>query len=263
MVDTQVRNRTITLTSDWKQHDFYSGMLKGRLVSACPNINIVDLSHDIPSFNIHHAAFVVRHSYQFFPEGTIHLVMVNSESGLNSRILLTEQNGQFFVVPDNGILGLMFSSPPENVYQVEYETKGSFGSLDCIVPSIQKLYEGLALSEVGNIAEDPDLKIALRAPIDDSIINGSIIYIDSYNNVVTNISEKLFERVGNGRRFEIYVQSNYNKISFISKTYTEVDLGELLGIFNSANLLEIAIRNGYAAELLNLSIGGSVRVKFI
>ena len=263
MIDTQARNRTITVTSDWKQHDFYSGMLKGRLVSACPNINIIDLSHDIPSFNIHHAAFVVRHSYQFFPEGTIHLVMVNSELGLNSRILLTEQNNHFFVVPDNGILGLMFSSPPEKVYQVEYETQGSFGSLDCIVPTVQKLYEEKPLSEIGPVAENPDLKIALRAPIDESIINGSIIYIDSYNNVITNISEKLFERVGNGRRFEIFVQSNYNKITSISKTYTEVDLGELLGIFNSANLLEIAIRNGYAAELLNLSIGGSVRVKFL
>lgn len=263
MVDTQARNRTITITSDWKQHDFYSGMLKGRLISACPNINIIDLSHDIPSFNIHHAAFVVRHSFSYFPSGTIHLVMVNSESNLNSKILVTEQNGHFFVVPDNGVLGLMFSSPPEKVYEIEYESKGSFGSLDCIVPAIQKLYEGKLVSEVGAIAENPDLKIALRAPIDESIINGSIIYFDSYNNAITNISEKLFERVGNGRRFEIYVQSNYNKISFISKTYTEVDLGELLGIFNSANLLEIAIRNGYAAELLNLSIGGSVRVKFL
>jgi hypothetical protein len=94
------------------------------------------------------------------------------------------------------------------------------------------------------------------------VIIGSIIYIDSYNNAITNISKKLFDRVGNGRKFEIYVQSNYNKVNFISKGYNEVDLGELLALFNSANLLEFAIRNGYAAELLSLNVGGSVRVKF-
>lgn len=262
MSDTNNRYPTITITSDWRQHDFYSGMLKGRLVSACPGINIIDISHDIPSFNTHHAAFVLRHSYLCFPIGTIHLVMVNSESGLKSRILLTEQNEHLFIVPDNGILGLLFSTPPEKVYCVDFEPNGSYASLDYIIPIVQKIFNGTPINSIGELANDVDLKIALRATIDDSVINGSIIYIDSYHNAITNISQKLFDRVGNGRKFDIYVQSNFNRVSFISKSYNEVEMGELLALFNSANLLEVAIRNGYAAELLNLSVGGGVRVKF-
>jgi hypothetical protein len=252
----------VTLTSDWKQHDFYIGMLKGRIVSKCPDLKIIDLSHDIPNYNIHHAAFVLRHSYSYFPPGTIHLVMVNSESNMISRLLCIEQNEHLFVVPDNGIIGLLFSTPPEKAYGVEFNPRGSFASLDCFVSVVSKLFNRDPLDAIGEVVTDFNVKIALRATIDESIINGSIIYIDSYQNAITNISKNLFERIGQGRNYNIFVQSNHNKINKLSTSYNQVEPGELLGIFNSANLLEIAIRNGFAAELLNLSVGGSVRINF-
>jgi hypothetical protein len=256
-------NITVTLTTDWKQHDFYIGMIKGRLTSSCPNIRIIDLSHDIPSFNIHHAAFVVRHSFSFFPSGTIHLILVNSESNLISRLLVVEYNSHIFVLPDNGIIGLLFSSTPERAYEVKFNSQGSFASLDCFSNIVKKLSSGNPIETIGEAVTDFNIKISLRATIDESIINGSIIYIDSYNNAITNISKSLFERVGKGRDYNIFIQSNYNKISKLSTTYNEVEPGELLGLFNSANLLEIAIRNGYAAELLSLNVGGSIRVNFL
>ncbi len=252
----------ITLTTDWSQHDYYCGMLKGKLLSACPNLRIVDLSHDIPSFNIHHASFVLKHSFVNFPKGTTHLVLVNSDSGSSSRLLLFSYEGHTFIIPDNGILGLLFSSAPEEVYQVSFDPTGSFASLSCYVDVVEKLYNVTALSEIGQKIEDYDQKIALRATIDDSIITGSIIYIDSYQNAITNISKSLFERIGQNRNFNIFVQSNHNKISKLSTGYNQVEPGELLGLFNSANLLEVAIRNGYAAELLSLRVGGSVRINF-
>jgi len=189
-------------------------------------------------------------------------VLVNSESGENNRLLICHYMNHYFVVPDNGILGLMFSVPPDVVYQLPITATGGFASLEAFTAATQEICNGKALSDFCTIATDFEPMIALRATIDDSVINGSIIYIDSYQNAITNISQTLFERIGLGRNYTIFVQSNHYKISKLSKSYNEVDNGELLGIFNSANLLEIAIRNGYAAELLSLRIGGSVRINF-
>jgi S-adenosyl-L-methionine hydrolase (adenosine-forming) len=257
-----VNTPLVTLTTDWGKQDYYNGMLKGRLMTACSGLRVVDLSHDVPSFNINNAAFIVRHSFRFFPENSIHLVLVNSESGDNDRLLVCNYMSHYFVVPDNGILGLMFSVPPDVVYQLPITSTGSFASLEAFVRATQEICNGSSLPDFCSIVDDFEPMIALRATIDDSVINGSIIYIDSYQNAITNISQTLFERIGLGRSYTIYVQSNHYKISKLSKSYKEVDPGDLLGIFNSANLLEIAIRNGYAAELLSLKVGGGVRVNF-
>jgi hypothetical protein len=188
---------------------------------------------------------------------------VNSESNLISRLLVVEYNSHIFVLPDNGIIGLLFSSTPERAYEVKFNSQGSFASLDSFSDIVKKLSSGNPIETIGEAVTDFNIKISLRATIDESIINGSIIYIDSFNNAITNISKNLFERVGKGRDYNIFIQSNYNKINKLCATYNEVEPGELLGLFNSANLLEIAIRNGYAAELLSLNVGGSIRVNFL
>jgi S-adenosyl-L-methionine hydrolase (adenosine-forming) len=252
----------ITLTTDWGQHDYYIGMLKGKILSQISNLSIVDLTHDIPSFNIHNAAFIVKNSFEHFPKGSIHLVLVNSEACIIPRLLVIRYLEHFFVVPDNGIIGFLFNQIPEEVYGIDFQPEGGFASLNAYVKAIELLYKNQITNNGTLKVSDFDKKIALRATIDDSIITGSIIYIDSFKNAITNISKSLFERVGKGRNYNIYVQSNHNKISKLSTSYNQVESGELLGIFNSANLLEIAIRNGYAAELLSLRIGGTVRINF-
>lgn len=252
----------ITLTTDWGQHDYYTAMLKGGVLSAFPEASIVDLSHDIPSFSLHSAAFIVKQGFQYFPKGSIHLILVNSDASLSSRILVTHFQDHYFVMPDNGILGLIFSTIPDDVFAIPYVADGSFASLAAYIKAIETICSSEDSILTSQKITDFDQKIALRATIDESVITGSIIYIDSYRNAITNISRNLFERVGQNRDYNIYVQSNHNKISKLSTTYNQVDPGELLGIFNSANLLEIAIRNGYAAELLSLRIGGSVRINF-
>jgi S-adenosylmethionine hydrolase len=98
--------------------------------------------------------------------------------------------------------------------------------------------------------------------IDESVINGSIVYIDSYRNAITNIPKELFEKIGKNRPFDVFIQSNHYKINKINKTYSETSAGELLALFNSLNLLEIAISSGNAADLLNLNINSIIRIKF-
>ena len=255
-------NKILTLTTDWNQHDYYNGVLRGKLVSICPELTIVEITNQIPVFNLNHAAFVLRYSYMHFPKGTIHLVMVNSENSHSQQMLAFSHNDHHFVVADNGIIGLIFKEPPQTVYAFPFESQGSFASLDASIKAIDCFCNDIDLPDVANIESNFDQLIPLRATNENNAITGSVIYIDSYLNAITNVSKELFEKVGQGRKFEIFVQSQHNRIENLSKTYNEVDAGELVALFNSAGLLEIAINNGHAAQLLNLNNGSSVRIKF-
>ena len=138
----------------------------------------------------------------------------------------------------------------------------SFISMSIFAEVACALSSGSSLEEIGQPVETYIKQTPLRATIEDNIITGSVIHIDSYHNAITNISLDLFERIGNGRPFEIYVQSKHYKISRINKRYNETLPGDLLAIFNAANLLEIAIRNGNAAGLLKLNTSSTIRVEF-
>ncbi len=116
---------------------------------------------------------------------------------------------------------------------------------------------------MGKPVKEFQKRIPIRAAIDKSVITGTVIYIDSFRNAITNITSDLFDRVGGDRPFEIYVQSNHYKISRINNYYHETSAGEILALFNSVGLLEIAINKGNAADLLNLSTNSTIRVKFL
>ncbi|HCT31152.1 MAG TPA: hypothetical protein DIW31_10580 [Bacteroidales bacterium] len=257
-----ITSQILTLTTDWNQHDFYIGVLKGKLVTVCPELKVVEITNQVPIFNINHAGFVLRHSYHHFPKGTIHLVMVNSDNSQSQRMISFNYNDHFFILPDNGLIGLMFKEPPKSVFGLPFKSAGSFASLDSSIEAIECIYKGSSLDAIAETVTNFDQRIPLRATIENNAITGNIIYIDSYFNAITNVSQNLFDRICQGRRFEIFVQSQHNKVERISKNYNEVDSGELVALFNSAGLLEIAINNGYAAQLLNLTNGSSIRIKF-
>jgi S-adenosylmethionine hydrolase len=255
----------ITLTSDWKENDFYVASLKGKLLSACPQVQIVDINHRIKPFNISHAAFVLRNSYQQFPENTIHIIAVNAEPDRGGELLAARKDKHFFLCADNGILGLLGGSEPEELITLtdHYEKEpNTFVALSVFARAACELSRGMALSKLGAPAKDFDRQTPLRATIEDQTITGSVIHIDSYQNAITNISRDLFERVGKGRAFEIFVQSKHYMLDRINTHYNETDPGDLLAIFNSLDLLEIAIRNGNAAGLLKLNTNSTIRVEF-
>jgi len=255
----------ITLTSDWNENDYYVASLKGKLLSACPEAQIIDINHRIKSFNSSHAAFVVRNSYSHFPENTIHIIAVNTEPALGRELLAARKDNHYFLCADNGILGLLGGNEPEEVVTLTdhyNEEADSFIALSVFAKVACKLAEGTPLSKLGSPAEDFDRQTPLRATIEDNTITGSVIHIDSYQNAITNISQELFMRVGSGKDFEIYVQNKHYMIDRINKQYNETEPGELLAIFNSSGLLEIAIRSGNAAGLLKLNTNSTVRVDF-
>jgi len=254
----------ITLTTDWGQNDFYLGSVKGKLLTICPDVHLINLSNQVPAFNTAQAAFVVKNSYRQFPKGSVHIIGVNSNAGTHDRFLAIHMDDQYFITYDNGIYGLLFRDEPAEA--VEIKTKKninlSFPELDIFIDAACMLIKKQKLSMLGPVVSNFAKTIPLRATIDDSSISGSIIYIDSYQNAITNITRELFNRVGKGRKFEIMVQSNRYRITRLNESYVETTTGEILALFNSLNLLEIAINLGNAAELLGLVINSSVGVSF-
>ncbi len=255
----------ITLTSDWNENDYYVASLKGKLLSTCPEAQIIDLNHRIKPFHIAQAAFVVRNSYPHFPDNTVHIIAVNSEPEPDGLLLGARKENQYFLCADNGLLGLLGGSEPEVVVKLRgkhMDQPGSFVSLTIFSDIACALAAGTPLSELGEPTKTYDRQTPLRATIEENTITGSIIHIDSYQNAISNISRELFDRVGKGKPFIIYVQSKHYKISRINHRYNETGPGDLLAIFNSAGLLEIAIRNGNAAGLLKLTTDSTLRVEF-
>ena len=255
----------ITLTTDWNKDDYYLAAVKGQIISLSPDTKIVDISHQIPSFNVRQAAFLIKNSYAHFPEGTVHIIGVNSTSASKPRFLLVSVDKQHFLTYDTGIFGLLFKEEPEEVIEIQLEDidQVTFPELTVFARTACKIVQGKKLSDLGKTTTQFTKTIPLRAAIDDSTITGSVIYIDSYRNAITNVTRELFSRIGQGRKFEILIQSDHYKVSKINTNYGETTMGELLALFNSIDLLEIAINRGNAADLLGLSTNSTIRIKFL
>ncbi len=255
----------ITLTSDWNKNDYYTGAVKGKILSSCQDTEIVTLSNKVKTFNIAEAAFIIRNSYHHFPKGTIHIVAVSTQTNADCNLLAAKIDDHYFIAADNGIFGLLGDVEPKETILLGNKSASetsSFPTLDLFVPAACKIINGKSLSSIGEKIEKYKTQIPLRATLENNTITGTVIYIDSYGNIITNITRELFNRIGKNRTFEIYVQSKHYKITTINKNYPESSPGDLLAIFNSIDLLEIAIRSGNAAGLLNLNTDSTIRVEF-
>jgi S-adenosylmethionine hydrolase len=254
----------VTLTTDWNTNDYYVGAIKGKILSQSSQAQVVDISHQVTAFNITQAAFILRNCFYNFPKGSVHIIGVNTEGGKDMPFLLVEYKKHYFIGTDNGIFGLLFSEEPDRIIELKSPAElKSFTSFSIFAAAASRLANGEKPDALGKLVKKYQERIPLRAAIDKSGITGSVIYIDSFRNAITNITRDLFDRIGEGRAFEIYPQNNYYTITRLNNYYHETAPGEILAIFNSVGLLEIAINKGNAADLLNLSTSSSsIRVKF-
>ncbi|MEX0986319.1 MAG: SAM-dependent chlorinase/fluorinase [Bacteroidales bacterium] len=255
----------VTLTSDWNNDDFYTGAIKGAILSSCDLVEIITLSNRVKAFGTAEAAFIVRNSMHHFPPDTIHIIAVGSEPEPNARMLAARIDNQYFLCADNGILGLLGDSVSSEVVKLTPLKDGiheSFPELNFFTSAACRLINGEKFSDLGVSVIDYKKQVPLRATLENNTITGTVIYIDSFGNAITNISRELFDRIGKGRNFTIFVQSKHYKINRLNKYYAETSAGDLLSLFNSINLLEIAIRNGSAKDLLNLNTDSTIRVEF-
>ena len=248
----------ITLTTSWKQDDYYNGIIKGKLSSLSPGTAIIDNAGNIPAFDIAKAAFIIRNTFENYPEGSVHLIFVHSEAGKNMDYLIVRAKNHFFIGTDNGIFNLILNSEPDEVVKISEQS--TLNALDIFPKTAAALIAGKTPSELGS----PVLKIKdilpLRAVIDKDTIIGSIIFIDSYGNAISNITREVFLRVFGNREFKVMLQSNRSYADHISEKYSDVDVGDILARFNQLDLLEIAINGANISELLSIEVGSALMI---
>ena len=254
----------ITLTSDWGLKDHYIGAVKGAIMRQLPGAVIVDVTHSIAPFDLNQAAFIVRNFYRDFPEGTIHIIGVNTEAGIESPHTLVFHKGHYFIGADNGIFSLIFDELPETIVELDviqdsdyftFPTRDVFAKVACHIAA------GRPIAELGNPKKKIIQKMAFQPVIQGDLIKGKVIYVDNYENVFTNISESLFRSAVKNRKFAITFRSPSYRITSISKSYQDVSEGEMLAIFSTNGHLEIAINKGKASSLLGLKMDQSVTVE--
>jgi hypothetical protein len=251
----------ITLTTDLGTRDHYAGVIKGKILSAVSNAQIIDITHNIEPFNIFHASFVLRNAYPFFPAETIHLVGVDTQ-GKNPAVLLIEHDGQRFIGTDNGIFSLLWEEKlPDKIYRLKKETTSAFLMSDLVIDALAFWMKHDDLSEIADRVTSIERSTQWYPVLQKDNIRGTIIYFDRFENAICNIRKDEFDRMRQGRNFLIYFRK-YNDINIIHTNYHEVEEGEKLCLFNASGYLEIAINKGNAKGLLNLNLGDTVQIVF-
>ena len=273
----------ITLTTDFGLKDHFVGALKGAVYKELAEARIVDISHNISPFNIHECAYILKNSYKSFPEGSIHIVGVDSEVTPENQHIVVLVDGHYFITANNGVIGLIISEiKPEKVIEISLPNtiNGSFPVMDVFVKVACHIVRGGTLEVVGKSFDGlKDLRdFSPRITDDGKKIVGSVLYIDIYGNVVTNIQKSLFEAYRKGRSFEVHARTSL--ITKILDNYSDIvnyDLdkskrkgaGDLLALFNSSGYIELAIYKsnlktvGGASTLLGLDYRDTVTINFI
>jgi S-adenosylmethionine hydrolase len=253
----------ITLTTDFGLKDHYAASLKGALMRQMPSVTQVDISHQIPPFDFGQAAYVLGHAFDEFPSGTVHLVAVGSGgSGPYNHVAL-KLKGHYFVGCDNGIFSLLSPAhSPELIVQLALAGKepSTFLARDLYLPAAIKLANGTPLEKLGLPQSNVAQLIRQISPPEEDVLKGTVIYIDQFSNLITNITGDDFDRIGKGRLFTIDLIRE--EITELHRTYGDVPSGALVAFFNSAGVLEIAMNNANAAVLLNLKLNSVVRITF-
>ena len=190
------------------------------------------------------------------------MVEVKAHSGERPVHIAMEANGHFFIGADNGIFSLMLEKPYKVVEIDTNNNQTTFPARDIYAKAACHLARGGKLEILGQEKEGLYERIALRPVVEESAIRGSIIYVDVYGNLITNITEELFNEVGKNRRFKLFLRRAEYVISRLSWFYSEVMSGEMLALFNSQGLLEVAINEGAASSLLGLKTNDIIRLEF-
>lgn len=253
----------ITLTSDWGHSDHYIGAVKGSILSLLPDVKIIDISHQVAPFNIEQAAFILKNCYKNFPKGTIHIIGVNTEESDKNPHTVVFIDDHYFIGTDNGIFSMIFDKPPKKIIELNIMQDSdyfTFSTRDRFVKAAIHLAEGKKIEDLGVERKKVNEKILFKPAVEKNIIKGIIIYIDSFENVITNITEQLFKKIGKGRKFSVLFRGE--SINKIYKSYNDVPVGEIVAIFGSNGHLEIAINQGNASGLLGLGINDTVMIEF-
>ncbi len=272
----------VSLTTDFGLKDYFVAAIKAELYQEIEGVNVVDVSHQISPFNHTEAAYVLKNAYSAFPKGSIHIIGVDSEYTPENVHIVMLLEGHYFIGANNGIFSLIKEERiPEKIVEINIHKNivSSFPVLDVFVKVAGHIARKGSLDVIGKninqIKEVTDVKPVINTAEDQ--ILGSVIYIDNFGNVVTNINKKVFLEYQKGRAYTIFTKSV--KLHTIYNSYTEAinfsipkenreEDGKKIALFNAAGQLELSVYKsnpqtvGSANSLFGLEFRDTITIKF-
>ena len=244
----------ITLTTDFGITDFYVAAMKAVLLDRCPNAVLVDITHQISRHDLRGGSFTLERAIHSFPDGTIHLAVIDPGVGTNRRLMLAEINNSTVICPDNGLITWAWRQFPaakatELIWRPN-RSSTTFHGRDVMAPAAGMIAAG---RWVTHFTGDPIEPILLEM-FPSTVTAGEVIHIDHFGNATTNIAATVVSSELTGA-----VIRDGTKIP-ICRTYGDVEIGQPLALIGSSDLLEIAIRNDSASNILNLNIGDAIHL---
>jgi S-adenosylmethionine hydrolase len=253
----------ITLISDFGIRDPFAGIMKGVILGIDPQARLVDLTHQVESYDILEGALALAQSYPYFPAGTIHLVVVDPGVGSERRAIVLSTGAAHFVGPDNGVFELVYQREPgfevRHITSKEYlrsSVSQTFHGRDIFAPVAGWLSTGVAAEKLGPVVPDyVRLQVPRPEPTSAGQVRGTVLRIDKFGNLITNLTA---EHLPARESFLLLVGGR--RVTRLVTSYSAGVPGETFAILGSAGFLEIAARQASAAELLQVSRGSEVNL---
>jgi S-adenosylmethionine hydrolase len=256
--------RIVSLLTDFGTQDAFVGIMKGVILSINPAVALVDLSHDVPPQDVVAGALILRSAVAFFPPQTIHAAVVDPGVGSTRRALLIETHNAFFIGPDNGLLSL--AAPAEAVVRIIHLTNAeyflaarshTFHGRDVFAPVAAHLSLGRAPEQFGPAVTTMERLTLPRIEQSRTGLTGSVIYVDRFGNLITNITEADLRPFS---KENLLVSINTVQVHGVVASYAAVEIGTPAAFINSWGMLEIAVRNGSAAQRFGVLAGHLVHL---
>jgi S-adenosylmethionine hydrolase len=264
----EAMSHCITLLTDFGISDHFVAAMKGVMLKINPQLRLLDISHLIPPQDVRSAAFTLGQTYTQFPDGTIHLAVVDPGVGTDRKALVASAGGHFFVAPDNGLLTYVLEQ--ENTAEVVEITEDhffnkpvapTFHGRDIFAPVAAWLTRDITLEKFGPPLKNPvHLKLPTLTRVRDSLIQATVLAVDHFGNLITNLKPFDVPAYTSSGDKPCKILANKREIKCFRKTFGEGEPGELMVIPGSTGYLEIVERSGSAAQTLNMGPGGLIGV---
>ena len=242
--------RIITLTTDFGMDDHYVGSMKGVILGINNEAILTDITHDLAKYDIFKAAFTVQNFYKFFPNNSIHVVVVDPGVGSSRKPILIQSEYGIFIGPDNGVFSFVLeASENANVYEIinsEYmldNISNTFHGRDIFAPVAAHISLGVDIASIGEKVNTPVLLEIDKAIVKGNEIVGDIIYTDSFGNLITNITADMLQNLK-----EIRIDNFV--IDTVASSYQDIEKGKLIAIIGSSGFLELSVNQGSASNFI-------------
>ena len=251
----------VTFLSDFGDTDYYVPAVKAKMLFINPQLQIVDITHEIAAFDLEHAAFILRANFREFPKGTVHLVGINTAGASTSGYIGMKLEDHIFIGPNNGILSMLTDYDPGIIVQFAdiHVRDSTFPTRDILAPIAAKVASGAAIHDFGGPSTQFKKLMPRQAKATREQIIGHVVRVDRYGNLITNIRREVFEKLNPGN---FSVQFKRETLRQLQTGYNQVEMGEPFLFFNSLDVLEIGINQGHGGNLLGLKRDSVVYINF-